>query len=144
MASALPDTKKVPRSANGPACGMELAVPAYSQEVHIGHYPQWDNGGEAWCSPTSTAMVVDYWGAGPTAHETAWVDPAVDAQVDFTARNVFDYTYDGAGNWPFNTAYAATRGDLRGFVTRLRSLAEAEHVHRRRHPARRVGLVQEG
>ena len=50
----------------------------------------------------------------------------VDAQVDFTARNVFDYTYDGAGNWPFNTAYAATRADLRGFVTRLRSLTEAE------------------
>ena len=126
MASALPDTKKVPRSANGPACGMELPVPAYSQEVHIGHYPQWDNGGEAWCSPTSTAMVVDYWSAGPTALETAWVVPAVDAQVDFAARNVFDYTYDGAGNWPFNTAYAATRGNLRGFVTRLRNLAEAE------------------
>ncbi|MBC9823585.1 C39 family peptidase [Terrabacter sp. MAHUQ-38] len=126
MASALPDTKKVPRSANGPACGTVLDVPTYSQEVHVGHYPQWDNGGEAWCSPTSTSMVVAYWGAGPTADETAWVDPAVDAQVDFTARNVFDYTYDGAGNWPFNTAYAATRGDLRGFVTRLRSLTEAE------------------
>ncbi len=50
----------------------------------------------------------------------------VDAQVDSAARNVFDYTYDGAGNWPFNTAYAATRGTLRGFVTRLRSLTEAE------------------
>ena len=126
MASALPDTKKVPRSANGPACGIELAVPAYSQEVHAGHYPQWDNGGEAWCSPTSTSMVVGYWGGGPTAEETQWVDPPVDAQVDFTARNVFDYTYDGAGNWPFNTAYAATRPGLLGFVTRLRSLTEAE------------------
>jgi hypothetical protein len=126
LASALPDTKKVPRSANGPAGGTVLEVPTYSQEVHVGHYPHWDNGGEAWCSPTSTSMVVDYWGAGPTADETAWVDPAVDAQVDFTARNVFDYTYDGAGNWPFNTAYAATRGNLRGFVTRLRSLTEAE------------------
>ena len=126
MASALPDTKKVPRSANGPACGIVLDVPTYSQEVHVGHYPQWDDGGEAWCSPTSTAMVVDFWGAGPTGAETAWVEPAVDAQVDFTARNVFDYTYDGAGNWPFNTAYAATRGNLRGFVTRLRSLTEAE------------------
>ena len=126
MASALPDTKKVPVSAAGRGRGIELAVPTYSQEVHIGHYPQWDNGGEAWCSPTSTAMVVDFWGAGPTAGETGWVEPPVDAQVDFTARNVFDYTYDGAGNWPFNTAYAATRGDLRGFVTRLRNLAEAE------------------
>ena len=126
MASALPDAKKVPRSPNGPACGIELPVPAYSQEVHVGHYPQWDNGGEAWCSPTSTSMVVGYWGAGPSAAETQWVDPPVDAQVDFTARNVFDHTYDGAGNWPFNTAFAATRGDLRGFVTRLRSLTEAE------------------
>jgi hypothetical protein len=126
MASALPDAKTVPRSPNGPACGITLDVPTYSQEVHVGHYPQWDNGGEAWCSPTSTSMVVAYWGAGPAAAETAWVDPPVDAQVDFTARNVFDYTYDGAGNWPFNTAYAATRGDLRGFVTRLRSLTEAE------------------
>ncbi|HET7800139.1 MAG TPA: peptidase C39 family protein [Humibacillus xanthopallidus] len=126
MASALPDTKKVPRSANGPACGTELPVPMYSQEIHVGHYPQWDNGGEAWCSPTSTAMVVDFWGAGPTAAESNWVTPPVDAQVDFTARNVFDYTYDGAGNWPFNTAYAATRPGLRAFVTRLRSLTEAE------------------
>jgi len=126
MASALPDTKKVPRSPNGPACGTTLDVPTYSQEVHVGHYPQWDNGGEAWCSPTSTSMVVAYWGAGPSRTETAWVDPPVDAQVDFTARNVFDYTYDGAGNWPFNTAYAATRGDLHGFVTRLRTLTEAE------------------
>ena len=50
----------------------------------------------------------------------------IDAEVDFAARNVFDYTYDGAGNWPFNTAYAATRADLRGFVTRLRTLTEAE------------------
>jgi hypothetical protein len=122
MASALPDTKKVARSANGPACGIVLDVPTHSQEVHIGHYPQWDNGGEAWCSPTSTSMVVAYFRAGPSSDETAWVDPP----VDFTARNVFDYTYDGAGNWPFNTAYAGTRGDLRGFVTRLRSLAEAE------------------
>jgi len=129
MASALPDTKKLPRSANGPACGTTLDVPTYSQETHIGHFPQWDNGGEAWCSPTSTSMVVDYWNAGPSSAETAWVIAEIpsesDPQVDFAARNVFDYTYNGAGNWPFNTAYAAARG-LRGFVTRLRSLTEAE------------------
>ena len=124
--TSVPDAKKVPRSPNGPACGIDLPVPAYSQELHVGHSPQWDNGGEAWCSPTSTSMVVAYWGVGPSAAETRWVDPPVDAQVDFTARNVFDYTYDGAGNWPFNTAYAATRTGLQGFVTRLRSLTEAE------------------
>jgi Peptidase_C39 like family len=126
MASRLPRDKTVPASPSGGAWGTVLPVPTYSQETHIGHYPQWDNGGEAWCSPTSTAMVLDYWGAGPTAEETAWVDPAdPDPQVDHAARSVFDYAYDGAGNWPYNTAYAGTRG-LDAFVTRLRSLTEAE------------------
>ena len=125
MASALPADKKVPTSPPGLAEGRTLDVPTYSQEVHIGHYPEWDNGGEAWCSPTSTAMVLSYWAAGPTAQDTSWVQPPVDAVVDYAARNVFDYNYDGAGNWPFNTAYAGRYG-LESFVTRLRSLAEAE------------------
>jgi hypothetical protein len=126
VASHLPDDKKVPVSRPGGAAGRVLDVPTYSQETHIGHYPQWDGGGEAWCSATSTAMVLDYYAAGPTAAETAWVDPAdADPQVDHSARSVFDYAYDGAGNWPFNSAYAGTRG-LDAFVTRLRSLTEAE------------------
>jgi hypothetical protein len=126
MGSRLPDEKKVAASPLGGAEGVVLNVPTYSQETHVGHYPQWDGGGEAWCSATSTAMVLDYYGAGPTAAETAWVDPSdPDPQVDHAARSVFDYAYDGAGNWPFNTAYAGTRG-LDGFVTRLRSLTEAE------------------
>ena len=41
------------------------------------------------------------------------------------ARFTFDAAYDGTGNWPFNTAYAAHFG-LDAFVTRLRSLHEAE------------------
>ncbi len=130
MASALPDADRVPRSPNGRGCGITLDVPPFSQERHIGHFPQWDNGGEAWCSPTSTSMVLAYWGAGPRQDETAWVTEAIpdetDPQVDFAARNVYDYTYDGAGNWPFNAAYAATRPRMRAFVTRLRSLTEAE------------------
>lgn len=126
MASRLPGDEAIPASPGGGAWGQVLPVPTYSQETHIGHYPQWDNGGEAWCSATSTAMVLDYWNAGPTARETAWVDPTdADPQVDHAARSVFDYAYDGAGNWPFNTAYAGTR-KLDAFVTRLRSLTEAE------------------
>ncbi|MEV0283382.1 MULTISPECIES: peptidase C39 family protein [unclassified Kribbella] len=126
VASRLPDAKKVAVSPLGGAEGIVLDVPTYSQETHIGHYPQWDGGGEAWCSATSTAMVLDHFGAGPTDEETAWVDPDdADPQVDHAARSVFDYAYDGAGNWPFNTAYAGTRG-IDGFVTRLRSLTEAE------------------
>ena len=112
---------------------IDLGVPQYSQEIHHGEYPQYDNGGEAWCSPTSTAMVMGYWagkfpaaGYAPSGTETSWVDPLfADPWVDHTARYVFDYHYDGAGNWPFNTAYAAERG-LVSDVTQLRNLREAE------------------
>ena len=108
---------------------VELAVPAYSQETHRGEYPQFDNGGEAWCSPTSTSMVVAYWGKGPSAADYAFVTKDYPAQtdpwVDYAARYVFDYHYNGAGNWPFNTAYAAHFG-LESEVTQLHSLAEAE------------------
>jgi hypothetical protein len=105
----------------------ELPVPQLSQEVHRGHYPEYDNGGEAWCSPTSTAMVLGYWGSGPSAAQLSVFPGAshVDGQVDYAARYTYDWNYRGTGNWPDNTAYAATFG-LNGFVTRLRSLAEAE------------------
>src|SRR5690606_7562374 len=50
-------------------------------------------------------------------------------QVDYAAMRTWDYAYDGAGNWPYNAAYAATYGlDTR--VTRLRSLAEIERFVR--------------
>lgn len=108
-----------------------LNVPAYSQEVHIGHYTAWGGGGEAWCSATTTAMLLDYWGAGPSTAEKSWVSPPVDAQVDVVARGVYDPAYGGTGNWPFNTAYAGTRRRsdgtlLKGYVTRLPDLAAAE------------------
>lgn len=110
----------------GVAGGVTLDVPTYSQEIHVGKYPHWDGGGEAWCSPTSTAMVLRYWQTGPTRRDFAWVDPAYrDPEVVHAARHVYDYAYGGAGNWPFNTAYAARFG-LTAFVTRLRSLTEAE------------------
>ena len=125
VASALPVGTTVPVSPPGVARGVTLDVPALSQEVHRGHYPEWSNGGEAWCSATSTAMVLGFWGTGPNGADVSWVTPWVDSQVDYAARNVFDYTYSGCGNWPFNTAYAARFG-LRSFVTRLRSLSEAE------------------
>lgn len=125
MASALPADETVPTSPVGAGRGIVLDVPPLSQEVHVGHYPEWDNGGEAWCSPTSVAMVADFWKSGPSEEDRAWVDIPPDEQVDHAARQTFDHTYSGCGNWPFNAAYAATLG-LRGFITRLRSLAEAE------------------
>lgn len=127
MSSYVPDRFTVAPSAGHIAWGKELAVPRYSQNVHEGQYPEFDGGGEAWCSPTSTEMVVEYYGRKPSASDTAWVDPSyADPQVDHAARMTFDYEYDGAGNWPFNTAYAASFPGLDAIVTRLHSLDEAE------------------
>jgi peptidase C39-like protein len=112
--------------AGGAARGTELPVPPYSQQIHRGEYPHWDSGGRSWCSPTSTTMVLGTWRLGPSPEDYAWVDPAYrDPFVDHAARHVFDHAYGGAGNWSFNAAYAALYG-AEAFVTRLRSLAEAE------------------
>jgi hypothetical protein len=86
-----------------------LNIPQYSQMV----YP---NGGSVWCSPTSTSMVLAY-----LDQYTGDCEPRVRAAVD----GVYDWIYDGHGNWPFNTAYAAIQG-YEGYVVRLTSLAKAE------------------
>jgi hypothetical protein len=131
MTSAIPDRFSVPTSPSGGAWGIELPVPRYSQDVHKGQYPEYDGGGEAWCSPTSTEMVVEYWGKHPTAQQLSWVDPSyADPSVDFAARSTYDYDYQGAGNWPFNAAYAASYG-LDAHITRLHSLQELEGYIRR-------------
>ncbi|MEU5611072.1 peptidase C39 family protein [Streptomyces sparsogenes] len=129
MGSDVPDRFEVPASAPGLAGGRELAVPRYSQEIHKGQYPEYDNGGEAWCSPTSSQMIIEYWGRKPTAADLAWVNPDyADPQVCHAARYTFDYQYQGCGNWPFNAAYAATYRDMQGVVTRLGSLNDAEKL----------------
>jgi len=74
--------------------GKVLDVPECSQMV----YP---DGGEVWCSPTSTSMVLGY-----LNHDTGPCEPRVRAAVE----GVYDWVYNGHGNWPFNTAYAATFG----------------------------------
>ncbi|WP_405565709.1 peptidase C39 family protein [Streptomyces phaeochromogenes] len=125
MGSDVPDRFTVPAST--PALARELTVPRYSQEIHAGQYPEYDNGGEAWCSPTSSQMIIEYWGRKPTAADLAWVKPEyADPQVCHAARFTFDHQYNGCGNWPFNAAYAATYKDLQGVVTRLGSLADLE------------------
>ncbi|CAI9403692.1 C39 family peptidase [Nocardioides sp. T2.26MG-1] len=126
MSSLLPDASDVATSRPGVARGVVLDVPRYSQMVHRGDYAEYGGGGEAWCSPTSTSMVLGYYDALPPASAYSWVPAGhVDPWVDHAARMTYDYDYDGTGNWPFNTAYAAS---LTGhaFVTRLRSLREAE------------------
>ncbi|SDR13220.1 Peptidase_C39 like family protein [Thermostaphylospora chromogena] len=128
MASAVPVRAGVQPSEPGPATGVELAVPRRSQKVHTGHYPQWDGGGESWCSPAAVTMVMEYWGRRPDPAELAWVAPGDPCPaVDHAARHMYDHSYQGTGNWPFGVAYACRYG-LSGFVTRLRSLPELESL----------------
>jgi peptidase C39-like protein len=126
MTSNIPDRFTVPTSPSGGAWGTELPVRPYAQNLHIGQYPEYGGGGEAWCSPTSTQMVVEYWGKHPAKPDMSWIDPSyVDPTVDYAARFMYDKDYDGTGNWPFNTAYAASYG-LKAHITRLHSLTELE------------------
>jgi hypothetical protein len=127
MGSDVPDRFTVPAST--PGLARELDVPRYSQETHKGQYPEYDNGGEAWCSPTSSQMIIEYWGRKPSTEDLAWVNPDfADPQVCHAARFTYDHAYQGCGNWPFNAAYAATYRDLQGVVTRLHSLTDLEKL----------------
>ncbi|MCX5379528.1 C39 family peptidase [Streptomyces sp. NBC_00091] len=135
MVSGVPDRFTVPAAAPSGAAH-ELKVPRYSQEVHAGQYPEYDNGGEAWCSPTSSQMIIEYWGRKPSASSLAWVHPGyADPQVCHAARSTYDAAYKGCGNWPFNAAYAATYPGLAGVVTRLTSLTDLETLVRAGIPA---------
>ena len=126
----------VSTSQPGVARGTSIRVPRYSQMIHQGHYPQWDNGGEAWCSPTSMAMVLGRYKSGPTRKQYSWVPSGhVNPLVDHAARMTYDYRYSGAGNWPFSAAYASTFG-LDAFVARLGSMRAAE-----RYVAKGIPLV---
>ena len=124
LATSLPATSK-------PLYGARtLDVPRLSQMIHRGEYPKYGGGGEAWCSPTSTSMVMAYYGRRPPASDYTWVSSSYrDRYVDHAARRTFDFRYDGTGNWPFNTAYAAHYVDD-AFVTRMATLRDAERfVH---------------
>lgn len=127
MSSYVPDRFTVPLSSGGIAWGKELPVPPRSQMIHRGNYPEWGGGGQVWCSPTSTTMVLEYWGKHPTDEDLSWVTPGyTDPQIPHAARMTWDYQYRGSGNWPFNTAYAAGFDGIDARVTRLHSLDEVE------------------
>jgi Peptidase_C39 like family len=91
--------------------GTVLDVPERSQMV----YP---DGGEVWCSPTSTSMVLAYW-------EQRLGRPELDQVPPVVAAGTYDPVYRGTGNWPFNTAYAGQAG-LLGYVTRFSTLDQVE------------------
>ena len=93
------------------AWGTALPVPERSQMVYPG-------GGEVWCSPTSTSMLMAYWA-------DRLGTPSLNRPVPEVAAGTYDPVYRGHGNWPFNTAYAARDG-LVGNVSRFSSLVQVE------------------
>lgn len=118
-AVASKDRKTYPRGVpDATVWGRELAVPQRSQELPEYRGQGYGGGGEVWCSPTSTSMVMEYWSSTIS-------QPALNQTVPNTAAGCYDAVYKGTGNWPFNTAHAATFG-LSGYVTRLYSLTDAE------------------
>ncbi len=105
-----PVTKKNGVSAGSAANWNTLInVPQCSQMI----YP---DGGNVWCSPTSTSMVLGFWGIDPGPCEP---------RVRNAVAGTYDVTYDGNGNWPFNTAYAASRG-MEAYVVRYTGLDKVE------------------
>jgi hypothetical protein len=102
-----PKNASVTSGASAPA---SLSLPRYSQYA----YP---HGGEVWCSPVSVSMVLAYLDS---------YDGLPEPRVLAAVEGVYDRVYQGHGNWPFNTAYAARDGVYEAYVARFTSLKSAE------------------
>ncbi|RKI51097.1 peptidase C39 family protein [Corallococcus sp. AB004] len=118
LAAAVTDTRLKPQDATSDRTGwgVVLDVPGYSQMI----YP---DGGEVWCSPTSTTMLLGYW-----SRKLGRAD--LEHPVPTAAAHTYDWVYKGTGNWSFNTAYAASmsNGALHGLVARFDSFAPVERL----------------
>ncbi len=83
---------------------VSLPVPRKSQA----DFPE---GIDKWCSPTTTAMLLDYWATQKNRPDWRHTVPE-------TAAAVFDPGWPGTGNWPFNMAFVGSHSGLRGCVAR--------------------------
>ena len=122
LPAALPAVSKP-----GPAPAATLDVPRYSQMSHVGHSPGVRRRRRGlvlarprsrWCSATTARC--------PTRRRTsgsARATPTRGSTRPPGRRTTA--AYEGTGNWPFNTAYAASLAG-HAFVTRLASLRAAE------------------
>lgn len=93
------------------AWGKVIPVPERSQLSY--------EGGGDWCSPTSVSMVLSYWAQ-------VLKKPELNLDVPEVAAGVFDPSWPGTGNWPFNTAFAGKFSGMRGYVTRCRGISDLE------------------
>ena len=119
LAASGPTPADPPPAVPGPAWGIDLAVPGRSQMLARYRGAAYGGGGEVWCSPTATAMLLAYWARRLGR-------PGLAVSVPAAARGTYDWTYAGTGNWPFNVAYATSFAAMDGFVARFPSLAALE------------------
>ena len=104
--SATSGTPSTPRG------GPILEVPRKSQA----DYPE---GVTQWCSPTSLAMLMAFWGG--LSGRAEW-----DLDVRTVAAGVHDPGWPGTGNWSFNAAFAGSRPGLQAAAVRLSGIADVE------------------
>jgi len=93
------------------AWGKSIEVPERAQN----NYP---NGGVL-CSATSMSMVLWHY-----ANQLG--RPELNKDVPEVEQHVWDPVYKGAGNWPFNTAYAGSFQGIRSYVARFGSIQDLE------------------
>jgi len=107
------NTKVTPaaRPPNHAAWGKIIPTPEHSQHGYSGE--------SGWCSPTSTSMVLSRWAE-------VLQRPEMDLTVPVVAHAVYDQSYEGTGNWAFNTAFAGSFKGMRAYVTRFDDLSEVE------------------
>lgn len=96
---------------NKAAWGKTISVPERSQMA----YP---NGGVL-CSPTTVSMIMTYW-------SRALNRPELDHDVPEIVKEIYDSKWHGAGNWPFNMAYAGSFPGMRAYVSRFSDVSELE------------------
>lgn len=102
--------------ARSAAWGHDLTVPPRSQMLAAYKSSPYGGGGENWCSPTSTSMILAYW--AHVLHRPDLVESVPEA-----AHATYDWTYQGTGNWPFNVAHAASFTGMDGYVARFTTLS---------------------
>lgn len=102
--SSLPEINNLNRELNVPRFSQMLRDPKIAGVI---------------CSPTSMTMILNYYGLNLVPEETA--------------AGVYDTEYDGFGNWPFNTAFAGSKG-FEAYVTYCSSIYDLKREIYNDHP----------
>lgn len=99
-----------------------IDVPQYSQIAAVA-----GEGEPERSVPAACAMLLDWWGVGPSDDDLAALGLASGQQVAWAAAHVADSSSRSLSTAPFATAFCVSRG-LVGYATRLSGLTQLEAV----------------